>query len=427
MVSSAPTMAAQLGDMVDTIILESVEIIAARKRAGIEAVPKRYEELQSFADLAIFYQALAFDLEAIDPWMVLGVPKREGPSPTKDLIEHRARDATLLASMAKASWPQGDLELARKLPEKFSLAKDMVLKELPQVLRDRKKLSPDKSIPVHLEASPELLLECLRHGGHVATQLSNLQGIKTNTVTVPDNAKLLSVGDARHLYQEFAKGMVEAKNALKSFQGDAITLWAPTDNRHLQHILGALWEAAVTQEFQVHVKLLIPHPPFPGCISPGLLMDLWTHPSLGGKWKKVLANVIFLRQATRCVFSGAYGPMHHLKSIAIATFSTSEPYTGMTFSDWLPTLATFENSPAIWLDGNASLEILMRQAIHKATLPGLIRIDGPKKSYGSSREEERITFALVFDSSSTSELDIRLFIQALREVPEFQDMILGSK
>ena len=131
-------MASQLGDMVETIVLESFEIIAARKQAGIDAVPKRYEGLQSFADLAIFCQALAFGLGATDPWMVLGAPKREGPSLTKGL--HRApgqgRYSTCLGGQGIMA--SGRLGAREETARQIRLAKNMVLNEFPQVLRDRK-------------------------------------------------------------------------------------------------------------------------------------------------------------------------------------------------------------------------------------------------------------------------------------------------
>ena len=65
-------------------------------------------------------------------------------------------------------------------------------------------------------------------------------------MAVPGNGKLLALGNARSLYQLLAKGIQEAKNALKAFQGEAITVWAVFESRRLQHILGAVWEAAAT-------------------------------------------------------------------------------------------------------------------------------------------------------------------------------------
>ena len=98
-----------------------------------------------------------------------------------------------------------------------------------------------------MEAIPELMLECLKMGGHVATQLSNLQGIDFTAMAAAGSGNaVVSVGDARALYCEVSKGAKQAASALKQYRGGEITMWAPTDGRHLQYLLAAMKEIAVS-------------------------------------------------------------------------------------------------------------------------------------------------------------------------------------
>ena len=422
------TMNSRMAELVETVAMQSAEMIAARLRTGVDRQIKQYRDINTFEDLKALLDGLAFDIKSDDPWKVLGIPKFEGPTPSKDLVENRVRDGVLLASISKSTWAEEDIRRASEIPDAFKVAKDVVLQEMPRVLKELKRTKVDgKAVPMHLEASPELMWECLTKGGHVATQLSNLQGMQLNHMVVPENSKLVPIGDSRGLYREFSKGVHEAMAALRPYQGDAITLWAPSENRHLQFLLGGIWEAAVTQAFEITVKILIPHTPYPGCHSPELLLDLWSHPALSSKWNKILMEARFLRQPTRCVFSGTYGPMHHLKSLVVATFSTSGASMAQAIYDWMPTLMTYEDSPAIWIDCTAAEEMRTLQAITQLHLPGMTRIDGPKKSLGSTGIAPRVTFSLAFDKDAVSDLEIRIYIDTLRDTTALEDRLIGSK
>ena len=117
-------------------------------------------------------------------------------------------------------------------------------------------------------------------GGHVATQLSNLQGIDFTAMAAAGSGNaVVSVGDARALYCENSKGAKQAASALNQYRGGGITMWAPTDGRHLQYLLAAMMEIAVSRDFDITLRLLIPHAPFPSCDTPELLFDLWSHAS----------------------------------------------------------------------------------------------------------------------------------------------------
>ena len=129
-------MNSRLADIFESIVLESMEMIAAKNAAGASGTIKSYQDIKSFNDLAELYSSLPYELEELDLWRVLGFHKFEGPLPSRDLIDHRVRDGTLLASLARDSWTQVDREKAAKIKGILEKAKDELIQDLPRVLRE---------------------------------------------------------------------------------------------------------------------------------------------------------------------------------------------------------------------------------------------------------------------------------------------------
>jgi hypothetical protein len=50
-------------------------------------------------------------------------------------------------------------------------------------------------------------------------------------------------------------------------------------------------EIAVSKDLEIKLNLFIPHAPYPSFSTADLLMDLWSHPILGAKWKPLLKQV----------------------------------------------------------------------------------------------------------------------------------------
>ena len=111
--------------------------------------------------------------------------------------------------------------------------------------------------------------------------------MKIGNLAVPGDSNLLAMGNAGDLYKEVAEGTSQAIIALRVFEGSQVTMWAPSENRHLQFLLSAIMDTAVTQAFEVTVHILAPRSPSPSCYSPDALLGLWTHPSLSKKWKDI--------------------------------------------------------------------------------------------------------------------------------------------
>jgi len=92
----------------------------------------------------------------------------------------------------------------------------------------------------------------------------------------------------------------------------------------------------------------------------------------------------------------------------------------------MPNLMRYTNAPAIWIDCKAEEELKTERALKKTAFAGFSRIDGPKKSLGSNSDCRRITYVMVFEDSVT-EIDIRIFMSVMRDMPEFSHTVMGSK
>ena len=146
-------------------------------------------------------------------------------------------------------------------------------------------------------------------------------------------------------------------------------LWAPRDNPTLAQVAFALQALSVSSDRDLTLHLVVPHDPYPGCDQPGSILDLWWHGLLADKWRSVVASVEFLRQPTRCVFSGAISPMHHLKYLAIFTLSTSAGTAiPMSVVQWRPTLVKYDDGPTILVDCEEAAEMRAQKTLTTAVL-----------------------------------------------------------
>ena len=125
-------MEAKYADLLEDIALQSYEAISARQAAGVNIVLNTYAATTSFDALLETFKGLAFELDSPDSWRVLGIPKYEGPIPTKDMVEVRVRDGKLVASLAKKTWGELDYQRAAAIPGLLGKAKEEVLRELPK-------------------------------------------------------------------------------------------------------------------------------------------------------------------------------------------------------------------------------------------------------------------------------------------------------
>ena len=204
-------------------------------------------------------------------------------------------------------------------------------------------------------------------------------------------------------------------------------MWAPTEDGPMREFMAAFSQVNIQVPFNVKVTLVIPHEPFPGCTSVESILDLWSHPIFQPKWKNMVTGTEFLRQPTRCVSSGAIGPLHHLKSLVLVTLSTDGATVPAQIRDWRSSLFEQETGPAILIDCKEEEELVTHRTLAGLHLMGLIFWEGPRRSRGATREQGRVVFTGHFDRCKTSELEIRLHIRYMKQQGGLQGGLIGSR
>ncbi len=365
-----------LQDLFEDEALSHAEYIQAMQ--AVRPMPGRAlrrHELSSWQIISQVLSSLAFRPEnsfSGDVWSLLGIPCHEGPLPSEDMIERRANIALLFSGEKLASsWAEVDATSAAEFRSRIRDAREACLRDLPKVLRERRR-SQSRLLPRWMEPSPDFL--SYLHGRAAAKgrklrlglHLSNLQGVDFSKFT-----KAMPPDEARGVYESLWFSKESALKTLEWFTEISLMVWAPPDAARLQHMLAAM-QALALRGSSARIHVLVPHDPYPGCSSPTEVLDLWWHPLLAHKWKSIVAHAEFFRQPTRCVFSGASSPLHHLRSLVIFTLSADGVKHPMAMTQWRPTLLTYDTGFALFVDCASTDELVTHRALLNTELRGLL-------------------------------------------------------
>jgi len=207
-------------------------------------------------------------------------------------------------------------------------------------------------------------------------------------------------------------------------------MWAPPhhDTDALNRLLQGYTRFATTADNARHVTLvlLIPHDSFPNCNDAAAISDLWWHPVFADKWRNVVKHVEFIRQPTRCIFTGAAGPMHHSKSLAMVTLSSTGQSIPAACLDWRPILLAGGQRPFIMVDCNGTESLLVERALRLSSLTGVVRWEGPLRSFSSTTRDKRAVFRGYLDADSQGPLAVQLRVCSLREMRALRSCFVGA-
>jgi len=106
-------------------------------------------------------------------------------------------------------------------------------------------------------------------------------------------------------------------------------------------------------------------------------------------------NVQHIPLPVRCVLTGALGPRNVDKALAIYTLAGTDYREPLPLT-WRRPFMSVKTGPVILLDGPTEDLLPAHRALHETALPGLLRRDGPLRSYGTSASETRLLLKLYF-------------------------------
>ena len=415
-------------EFIESAIMEHAELVQAAR-----AVNHNMGQIQTFTSLTDWSAAkqvlefLAYCVDADDPWRLLGIPREEGPLPDQEMIERRTQLGTQFTSLRHTiKWTPSDQVAAEEFEKRLADSKRVCLIDLPRMQREKRNLR-HKSVPRWMEPSPELTQ--FLHDRAVQSRLCHKIGLHLSNLLKTDlsrHGQVMSLSEARTVHEALSKSAAECEQLLRSLGAGSLTLWAPGDSRTMAQLAATFLRLSRQPGATGTLHLVVPHEPYPGCITPAQIMDLWGHDLMSDKWKTIVQQIEFLRQPTRCVFSGSVGPQHHVKSISIFTLAMETQSTMTLTTQWRPTLASADSDLSIIVDCPRETEAATHRALRGISLKGLFGWSGPRRSLGSGRGEERVTFTGHFDATIVSKIELQMGILALRKLPTLMSALIGT-
>ena len=384
------------------------------------------QAVSTWAQAITQFQALSFDMTTQDPWVALGIPKLEGPDPSIAEINTRVRCAVQLAQLCNnGQHTEVDRCEATQWAARIQGYGLACIQDLPGVMKERRKLGKSNCAWRWMEICPDFLAFLCQTfpSRKFALNISNLLG----TTLAPCGATVFSLKDAIALYQQLHSHPTVVGNTLRNHAGHQISIWAPSDTTKLQALLAQLLKQAQAGEHSFDIQLLIPYDPMPGCKSLEVLQELWIHPCLQKKYEGILKGVTYYEQPMRCVFTGNVGPLHHIKSIMIAHFSTSHAMSPSCISSWKTTLLNRDIGSAIVLDLPSPLLTAVQATLNRTPIEGLLGWDSARRSPAHFGGAPRSCIHGFFDKTRVSSLDLALIVKALRDNPGLQQCLIGSQ
>ena len=260
----------------------------------------------------------------------------DGEVPTAADVERRRDVLRSVFSAGQAhGWPEGELARGRTFLNDIEKALDRCHAELPDLARKLRKKKAGKSLVPTWQEPSALIFEFglgLRSNSVIALHLSNLQNQPIGQLCVASAIdvgppQVLAIPAARELYTRLSQAQAKIEEALIAFKDNCILMWAPDNRDQIPRILSALQKLYTDKGAFIQIQFLVPFAPLPGCHSPELILDLWSHPLLQPKYSNHVSEICFIREASRCVFTRGNTPIHTIKNIVAVTVQASTTAT----------------------------------------------------------------------------------------------------
>jgi len=415
---------------------------AGQAQAGNNAFS--WNQLKNWEMTKQTLKAMGFDTTGEDRgWPFLGLSPEIGNPITKDAIEKRLRLGVLIAtSGTPLGWDAASIREGRMWREKLEVATDVCRQELPEILALQKKRKykqggtpqwqePGMLLLTHLKESRPQMGEQL-----IALHLSNVQCMPIDTMNLelqnrPETrTRILNVPESRDVYNGINKGKPNIKNTLYHLKGNTLVTWCPEGAEQVHRVMQCIKEVYTESGISVRIQFLVPYIPLPDCTTVELIQDMWTHPLLHPVHENMITDVQYLKEPSRCVFTGDFSPMHLLKAYAVISVQAVAGATLSSIISWCPPL--HENGEAedqqIIVDCKAVVSSLLLKGLAEEgekLLPGRISFKLGPRSHGSMQGHKRVTIIGTFTNSS--QLEMLLCINRLKCVSGAGDYFVGRR
>ena len=361
--------------------------------------------------------------EKTDHWEFLGVSKMESAEPDRNFI--RGRHSELKDYLEKFSDDQLDPDEVTKraqLVTFLEIAKDTVLKELPGVIKERKKIKPVKDkLPRWAETDKQFKIALALDFEKDTIDGTGLSNILQTKKEDGNGLIYLDIEEARRVTMGLWKGGSEAIEIIVEFAGKEVIIWAPQNREDLGRVASTI-SKALGEGIVSTITLVVPLDPKPQCHQVTQYTDLWTHELLQPKWSPFRRRVSFSQEPVRVVVSGSYAPMHQLKSLCLITLSTEGGNDTMGMLTSRGAIGKMDNKEIMLVDINADDEVDFLKAT-KDMKHIIHEWHGPSRSAGTTKEAKRLVFAGVIKEKGS--WAARVAVMQVKGLLEHTDSVIG--
>ena len=228
----------------------------------------------------------------------------EGPAPSELDILRRARLARmLLDSVAARDWREGGQLRVEEASVRIEAARSRCLELLPSVIARRRRDRAEE-VPRWQESGAKalrLLLDTPAGPAEwVATQLS---AVGTDAAEVGSHSRVLAPDRARAIQRRLCAG----EDFLELLPEGGLVAWAPSSPAALGRLLARCLRIPPDILAARPLRLVVPMPLTPGCVTVAAIKDLWWHACLGEKWAPMICDQAYVPQPMRLLTSATSG------------------------------------------------------------------------------------------------------------------------
>ena len=281
---------------------------------------------------------------------------------------------------------------------RISEARAQCLLDLGDAIEARRTIKGEpKSLGTRRELGIEFLrfthnmLRCTDITGIVATQMSNILGVK-----LEEFAQTESIAKARALQAALHSTPSAIEAMLVSAQYKTLVTWAPVDAGQLPKSLlpgGPLeGSARCLTAYPCWCRL----PLFLDTHQPLIFWRSGGNPLLQVRRAGCIQAVKFFPPPPTIVLTGRCGPIRTQKCIALITLGdVAHPLTP-SIELWQPTLLDSDAIRILVVDVHEELRWKVFHLLRGLSLPYLIQVDAPRPSPGTQREDQRAITQAIF-------------------------------
>jgi len=374
---------------------------------------------------------LGFNPDSKDPWSTIGISRLEGVTPTPAEINNRLRYGRQIANMntLEGCTPSGEIMCFLK---QLHEASQSCILALPDVVRERKKLGKSVFTWRWMEANVDFVAYlCAMFGGDgwkPGLFLSNVHGIDITQF----GSSIISIELAAQVHRKLQGPGPVIAQALKDMahENQKLILWAPSETPKILALMAEVLKLVQAGTHRVDMKLVVPYNPLPTCDTPDLIQELWTCPLLQRKYMPLMKNITFYAQPLKCVFTGAVGPLHHMKSLAVFHVSNSNMLPGQIADpkvvSWKSNLLDADLGTMIFVDVPMMQVYDINMILHDLKLKGLTGWEYARRSNAHTSTLPRQVICGYFDRRLVSEMDITLTVRLLQDKLKGDNIFIGS-